>query len=296
MPIHEDPEVDDLIERWQRDRDERARDKLYAKYEKWFLWVAHRWAPRYKLNVDDAVQAARIGFGVALDKYEAEHGRRITTYSQWWMRRELSIASSELRAVRAPANVLSADVPKLARAKRALALEGIPLTEQALAERLGWTLQRVGLVSSSATVHVSLDAPLGSDSRKETTGLDLLEADEASRPDLIVAEQIDSEHIADAIEIALGELDEREKVVFQMRFREEKTLEEIGQRLDLTRERVRQLRDRIIAKMQSALRCDARIRELVPDREVEEEQRRLKRFLASLPKPTPTPSGLRPRT
>lgn len=279
MALHADPEVDTLIERWQRDHDERARDALLRKHEKWFWWMAGRWGRRYRVNVEDAVQVARIAFVTALDKYDVQRGVRLTTYAENWVRAGISRSREELGTVHIPVGAIE-DRNKVGRTAAKLHTEGASVSRESIAARLGWTVERV--TRAATRPGVALDAPLTNEDGA-TTFMELLEADESWRPDAIVDDEEDAARIRDAVETAASGLSERNGDIFRRRFVEEQTLEVIGQHYDLTRERVRQLlTEEIIPQMRLALRGDPRIADVVPDRVIDGERAREDAWFKSL--------------
>jgi RNA polymerase primary sigma factor len=195
----------------------------------------------------DLVQEGNLGLIKAVDRFQYRRGFKFSTYATWWIRQAITRSIADTgRIVRLPAHAVEA-LNQIAAATRALAaeLERDPTVEE-IAARTGIPADKATLVIQSAAPLVSLDAPL-----VENVGLgDFLPAGTAS-PDAAVVEQDTVRRARRALE----SLSERERVVLELRYgivnSREHTLQEIGDRLGLTRERVRQIEKRAMERLRA---------------------------------------------
>jgi len=212
--------------------------------------IAKRYMNR-GLSLLDLIQEGNIGLMKAVDRFQFRRGFKFSTYATWWVRQAVTRAIADYgRTIRLPVHVFDA-LGRLTRERRALTEElGRAPTPQELSARLDLPIGKVELLLEAARQPMSLEAPVG---ESEETRLADLVKDVASRSPEEAA--IRSE-MADEVERALAPLNAREREVVRLRYGlgtdREYTLEEIGRRLSLTRERVRQIETKAVAKMRAA--------------------------------------------
>jgi RNA polymerase primary sigma factor len=209
--------------------------------------LARRYAGR-GMALLDLIQEGNVGLMRAVERFDYRRGFKFSTYATWWIRQSISRAIADQgRTIRMPVHVLDA-VNKLTRAQRELTqtLGRAPTTEE-LAADLDLEVDRVMELSRIAMDTVSLETPVGEDD--DGTLGDLVEDVDSEMP----AEAASFASLQDQLALALEGLNEREREVLIMRFGladgRMRTLEEVGAHFKVTRERVRQLETKALAKL-----------------------------------------------
>ena len=242
------PEKEVELARRIKKGDRKALDELVQANLRFVVSVARQYRGR-GLSLADLINEGNVGLIKAAERFDEERGFRFISYAIWWIRQSILQALNEqTRVVRIPIN-RAGKASKIERAARALeqALERPPDDEE-IAEELDMSVEEVIDARRYGLKAVSLDAPTREEG--ETPLLSLLTDDEASSPDEQVAENDLSRDLREAI----ASLDTREQKIvrdyFGMDTGEGITLQAIGEDLGLTRERVRQLKERAIRKIQ----------------------------------------------
>jgi RNA polymerase primary sigma factor len=196
----------------------------------------------------DLIQEGNVGLMRAVDRFDYRRGFKFSTYATWWIRQAISRAIADQgRTIRMPVHVLDS-VNKLTRARREMAqVMGRAPTLDELARELDLEPERVAELSRIAQDTVSLETPVGED--EDGTLGDLVEDADSIRP----ADVATFSSLQDSLAQALEGLNERERQVLIMRFGladgRLRTLEEVGAHFNVTRERIRQLETKALAKL-----------------------------------------------
>ena len=243
--------VEEEVELSQRIRkgDRRALDILVKSNLRFVVSVAKQYQNQ-GLSLPDLINEGNVGLIKAAEKFDETRGFKFISYAVWWIRQTILQALAEQsRIVRLPLNQVSA-VNKISKAitKFEQEFERKPSPE-ALAELVNELPEKINGSLRASGRHVSVDAPFVEG--EDNSLLDVMENSDAPSADNTLI----SESLAMEISRALDILNERERDIIELSFgtaQPETTLEEIGDRFGLTRERVRQIREKAIRKLRNA--------------------------------------------
>ena len=248
LPVEEEVELSQRI----RKGDRRALDKLVRANLRFVVSVAKQYQNQ-GLSLPDLINEGNVGLIKAAEKFDETRGFKFISYAVWWIRQTILQALAEQsRIVRLPLNQVSA-VNKITKAmtKFEQEFERKPSADE-LAELVNELPEKISDSLRASGRHVSVDAPFIEG--EENSLLDVMVNTDSPMAD----KGLVSESLSTEIDRALGVLNEREKQIIERSFginnQPEMTLEEIGETFGLTRERVRQIREKAIRKLRAGSR------------------------------------------
>ena len=249
-----DEEVDLAIKIRKGDGD--AQEKLVRANLRFVVSVAKQFQNK-GLSLGDLINEGNLGLIKAAKRFDETRGFKFISYAVWWIRQGImSALANHQRAVRLPLNRVG-ELTKISKAYRDLEqeFERKPTTDE-LAKILDMTTDEVAYALQISARYVSMDAPLKSGDENKNSLMDVLPNDNQPLPD----NSLMKESLKNEITNVLSTLNAREAEVIRLSFgigrNQKATLAEIGDRFNLTRERIRQIKEKALRKLRGSKRGD----------------------------------------
>jgi len=235
-----------------RNGDEDAKDKLVLANLRFVISVAKMFQNQ-GLSLGDLINEGNVGLIKAAKRFDETRGFKFISYAVWWIRQGImSAIANQSRVVRLPLNRVG-NLTRLSKAYRDLEqeYERKPTTDE-LAKILDITSDEVAYTLQISSRQVSVDAPLISGDENKSTLMDVLYNEDQHLPD----KNLMNDSLKNEVANAISSLDEREAEVIRLSFgietNQKATLEEIGEKFNLTRERIRQIKEKALGKLRSS--------------------------------------------
>ncbi len=257
-PLLNREEEHKLAVEYSRNRDPRLARRLITANLRLVVKIAHEYRRAYR-NLLDLVQEGNLGLLQAVEKYDPHRGVKLSSYAAWWIRAYmLKFILNNWRLVKIGTTQAQRKLFfNLSKEREKLEADGFAPTHKLLAERLSVPEQEVSDMSMRlGQSETSLDAPVGRDDEGGRRQVDLLESPGSTRPDVTAESEEFRAQLRQKLEEFEKTLTGREKLLFQERLMADTplTLQDVGERFGISRERARQLEARLLGRLKVYLK------------------------------------------
>ncbi len=231
--------------------DKKAREQMIKANLRLVVKIAHDYEG-LGLPLLDLINEGNIGLMKAVERFDPAKGGKLSTYGSWWIKQSIKRAlANQSKTIRLPVHLVD-KISKMRRTAMKLQEEfGREPTDEELGEELGIAASRVTQLRTAAIRPASLDAPIGDDDSNNFA--EVVQDENADTP----YEQLEEKTVTRMLQEMVKTLDLREATILRYRFGldggSEKTLEEVGQKFGVTRERVRQIQNIALAKLRKMI-------------------------------------------
>lgn len=231
--------------------DASARERMILSNLRLVVTIAHDYA-NLGLPLLDLISEGNIGLTKAVERFDSTKGAKLSTYAMWWIKQSIKRAlANQSKTIRLPVH-LGEKIAKVRRVSRQMSDElGREPTDYELGEEIGIAGEKVTRLKSVGIRPASLDAPIGDD---DSTEFGAVIGDEGTQTPF---ELLRDKNLRNEMGALLQVLNDREKKIILQRFGldggKPQTLEDVGKKLGVTRERIRQLQEVSLAKLRRAL-------------------------------------------
>jgi RNA polymerase primary sigma factor len=238
--------------------DQKAQTEMVSANLRLVVKIARDYA-NFGLPLLDLISEGNIGLMKAVERFDPKKGGKLSTYAAWWIKQSIKRAlANQTKTIRLPIHLVE-KIGKMRRVSSQMMEElGREPTDEELAEEIGLPSSKVAALKSAALRPASLDQPIQDDESFQFG--DIVGDEESDNP----FETLRDKDMLEEVEELLHLLDDRERMIINSRFgldgQEPKTLEEVGETLGVTRERIRQLQNVALLKLRGALRKRERSR------------------------------------
>ena len=246
------PEQEIVLAAQYKSGDESARQTMIAANLRLVVKIARDYE-HLGLPILDLISEGNIGLVKAVERFDPTKGGKLSTYGCWWIKQSIKRAlANQSKTIRLPVHLVD-KIGKMRRAMNRLHEElGREATDEEIATEIGAPTHKVTRWRNISVSPASLDAPIGDLS--QSSFADLVEDEKASTP----YRQLEEKTVVRMIRDLMDDLTERESFILTCRYGldgdGEKTLEQVGEKFGITRERVRQIQNSALAKMRQVLR------------------------------------------
>src|ERR1035437_8736809 len=234
-----------------KEGDKQARAEMIKANLRLVVKIAHDYS-NYGLPLLDLISEGNIGLMKAVERFDPKKGGKLSTYAAWWIKQSIKRAlATQSKTIRLPVHLVD-KISKMRRTAMRLQEEfGREPTDEELAEELGITSSRVAQMRMAAIRPASLDAPIGDEDSNNFA--EVVQDENADTP----YQHLEGKTITKMLQEMVKTLDHREATILRSRFGldggTQKTLEEVGAKFGVTRERVRQIQNIALKKLRKMI-------------------------------------------